>query len=94
MTDRAPGLGRRLGRVFLLQATLISLAAIIGVYAAGTTIEEVLIRRALEEEADPFLRHDSPRSPHFPVPVTSQPHRPFGNAHDKRKRRAGTATRH
>ena len=69
MTDRAPGLGRRLGRVFLLQATLISLAAIIGVYAAGTTIEEVLIRRALEEEADHFWRRFS-ASPHFPVPDT------------------------
>ena len=69
MTERAPGLGRRLGRVFLLQATLISLAAVIGVYAAGTTIEEVLIRRALEEEADHFWKRFS-ASAHFPVPDT------------------------
>jgi len=69
MTERAPGLGRRLGRVFLLQATLISLAAVIGVYAAETTIEEVLIRRALEEEARHFWRHFS-ASAHFPVPDT------------------------
>jgi len=69
MTERAPGLGRRLGRVFLLQATLISLAAVIGVYAAGTTIEEVLIRRALEEEAEHFWRHFS-ASAHFPAPHT------------------------
>ena len=69
MTERASGLGRRLGRVFLLQATLISLAAVIGVYATATTIEEVLIRRALEEEADHFWKR-SAASPHFPVPDT------------------------
>ncbi len=69
MTERAPGLGRRLGRVFLLQATLISLAAVIGVYAAGTTIEEVLIRRALEEEAEHFWERFS-ASAQFPVPDT------------------------
>ena len=69
MTEHAPGLGRRLGRVFLLQATLISLTAVIGVYAAGTTIEEVLIRRALEEEADHFWKRFS-ASALFPVPDT------------------------
>ena len=69
MSERAPGLGRRLGRVFLLQATLISLTAVIGVYAAATTIEEVLIRRALEEEADHFWKRYS-ASALFPVPDT------------------------
>ena len=69
MADRAAGLGRRLGRVFLLQAAFISLAAVIGVYAAATTIEEVLIRRALEEEADHFWRRFA-AAPHFPVPDT------------------------
>ena len=69
MTERGAGLGRRLGRVFLVQAALISLAAVIGVYAAATTIEEVLIRRALEEEAEHFWRRFA-GSPRFPVPDT------------------------
>ena len=69
MRDRAGGLGRRLGRVFLLQAALISAAAVIGVYAAATTIEEVLIRRALEEEASYFWKRHAGSS-EFPVPDT------------------------
>ncbi len=63
------GLGRRLGLVFLLQAAFISLAAIIGVYAAALTIEEVLIRRALEEEAIWFWERFA-RSSDFPLPDT------------------------
>ena len=68
-SERAGGLGRRLGRVFLLQAAFISAAAVIGVYAAATTIEEVLIRRALEEEAAYFWRRFA-GSTEFPVPDT------------------------
>ncbi|WP_025770723.1 sensor histidine kinase [Thioalkalivibrio sp. HK1] len=63
------GLGRRLGLVFLLQAAFISLAAMIGVYAAALTIEEVLIRRALEEEAIWFWERFA-RSNDFPLPDT------------------------
>lgn len=63
------GLGRRLGFVFLLQAVFISLAAMIGVYAAALTIEEVLIRRALEEEAIWFWERFA-RSSDFPLPDT------------------------
>lgn len=63
------GLRRRLGRAFLLQAALISFAAVIGVYAAGFAIEEVLIKRALEEEARYFWeRFDANRE--FPLPDT------------------------
>jgi signal transduction histidine kinase len=63
------GLRQRLGRAFLLQAVLISVAAIIGVYAAAFTIEEVLVKRALEEEATHFWdRYD--RSAEFPLPDT------------------------
>ena len=68
-SKRARGLGRRLGRVFLLQAALISAAAVIGVYAAATTIKEVLIRRALEGEAAYFWQRFA-GSPEFPVPDT------------------------
>ena len=69
MNERSAGLGRRLGRVFLLQAAFISAAAVIGVYAAATTIEEVLIRRALEEEAAHFWSRFA-ALPRFPAPDT------------------------
>lgn len=63
------GLRQRLGRAFLLQAALISMVAVIGVYAAGFAIEEVLIKRALEEEARYFWkRFDA--DPGFPLPDT------------------------
>lgn len=68
-SERAGGLGGRLGRVFLLQATLISVAAVIGVYAAATSIEEVLVRRALKEEAAHFWQRFA-GSAEFPVPDT------------------------
>ena len=69
MAERAVGLGRRVGRVFVLQAAFISAAAVIGVYAAAATIEEVLIRRALEEEAAHFWRRFA-ASAQFPAPDT------------------------
>ena len=63
------GLRQRLGRAFLLQAVLISVAAIIGVYAAAFAIEEVLIKRALKEEASYFWdRYE--KEPIFPLPDT------------------------
>ena len=69
MNKRPAELGRRVGRVFLLQAAFISAAAVIGVYAAATTIEEVLIRRALEEEAEHFWQRFA-ASAQFPAPDT------------------------
>ncbi len=63
------GLRRSLGRAFLLQAVFISIAAVIGVYVAGFTIEEVLIERALEEEAAYFWRHHT-EDASFPLPDT------------------------
>jgi signal transduction histidine kinase len=67
--DNRRGLRQRLGRAFLLQAVLISIAAVIGVYAAAFTIEEVLVKRALEEEATYFWdRYD--RNADFPIPDT------------------------
>ncbi|MGI9334388.1 MAG: sensor histidine kinase, partial [Gammaproteobacteria bacterium] len=63
------GLGWRLGRAFLLQAAAISVTAVVGVWAAAFTIEEVLIKRALEQEAAHHwaLRE---RHPQFPAPDT------------------------
>ena len=45
------GLGHRLWQVFLIQALLISLAALLGVFAARYILGDVLIRAALENEA-------------------------------------------
>jgi len=46
------GLTRRLGRELLLQAVYISLAVGVGVFVAATLIEDVLIKQALEGEAE------------------------------------------
>ena len=54
MPSSRPGLGRRLGRAFVLQALLIGAAAGIGVYAAAFAIEELLVKQALVQEADYF----------------------------------------
>ncbi len=63
------GIQQRLVRAFLLQALLISLTAIIGVYVAGMMIKDVLITRALEEEADYYWQLHT-RDPSFPLPDT------------------------
>ncbi|MDH3317792.1 MAG: HAMP domain-containing histidine kinase [Gammaproteobacteria bacterium] len=66
---RKVGLGERFGRAFLIQAILIALAAILGVYAAAFAIEEILIKQALREEADYFWEKRQ-ANPVFPLPDT------------------------
>ncbi|MFW2438430.1 MAG: sensor histidine kinase [Arenicellales bacterium] len=63
------GIQQRLVRAFLLQALLISLTAVIGVYAAGSMIKDVLISQALEEEANYYWDLHG-RDPKFPLPDT------------------------
>lgn len=46
------GLGKRLSRGFLLQAIYISIAALVGVFAAALLTEDVLTKQALRGEAD------------------------------------------
>ncbi len=62
-------LKHRLGRAFLLQATFISIAAVVGVYAAGLLLEDVLIRQALKDEAVYFWKHKASIAD-FPPPDT------------------------
>lgn len=50
------GLTGKLARLFLIQVLAISLATLIGVYAAAQVLEKVLIREALEGEANHFWR--------------------------------------
>ncbi len=54
--DRPGGIRRKIRAVFFLQLAAISLATLIGVYGAGVVIEDHLIRRALEEEAQYALQ--------------------------------------
>jgi signal transduction histidine kinase len=54
---------------FLVQAILIALAAILGVYAAAFSIEELLIKQALREEANYFWKKRQ-ADPAFPLPDT------------------------
>lgn len=63
------GIQQRLVRAFLLQALLISITAVIGVYAAGIMIREVLVTRALQEEANYFW-DQRVRNPAFTLPHT------------------------
>ena len=63
------GLGQKLWRVFLLQAALISLAAILGVYAARFILGDVLIKQALRDEAD-FFWQQYAQNERFPRPRT------------------------
>ena len=50
------GVGHRLVRAFVLQAVFISLTALLGVLAARFVLQDVLIRKALEEEAGYYLQ--------------------------------------
>lgn len=64
------GLNTRLVRVFILQVLAISVATVLGVYAAALVVEKVLVQEALNGEAEHFwslYKHD--RS--FPLPNTN-----------------------
>ncbi len=67
MTD--VGIRRKLRKAFLLQAVLISVVAVLGVFAAGAIMEEVLVRRALRAEADYFWQKRK-QDAGFPLPDT------------------------
>src|SRR3954468_19526294 len=49
------GLRRKIWVAFMLQMTAISFAAVLGVYAAATVIEDVLVKRVLQRDTDYFL---------------------------------------
>lgn len=59
----------KLVKVFLIQIALISLVTLAGVYAAKTTLEDILVRAALEGEAKHFWQMRE-RDPDFPLPST------------------------
>jgi len=59
----------KLIKVFLIQVALISLVTIAGIYAAKTTVEDILVREALEGEAKHFWSMRE-QQPDFPLPNT------------------------
>jgi signal transduction histidine kinase len=75
------GIGARLGRAFLLQATFISVATVVGVFVAGLLLERVLIREALRDEAAHFWEQRATR-PDFPLPSTRNLTGYMGNVPD------------
>ena len=64
------GIRRKIWTVYVLQVAAISLATILGVYAAATVLEDVLIRHALVGEADFFWKRVE-HNAQAPVPVTN-----------------------
>lgn len=63
------GVGHRLVRAFVIQAVFISLTALLGVLAARFVLQDVLIRKALEDEAGYYLQQLT-TSPGAPLPQT------------------------
>jgi signal transduction histidine kinase len=51
----ASGLRRKIRVAFILQMTAISFAAVLGVYAAATIVEDVLVRRILLHDAEYYV---------------------------------------
>ncbi len=67
--DSDSGIRAWLGRAFLLQAVLISAAAVIGVFLASAVLEGVLIRAALQDEMAHFWQKRD-ADPAFQLPNT------------------------
>jgi len=63
------GLRRKIWVAFILQMIAISFAAVLGVYAAATVIEDVLVKRILKHDADYFLDLAA-KDPSTPPPNT------------------------
>jgi len=64
------GIRAKLVRVFVLQIMAISMATVLGVYAAAFVVEQVLVREALNGEAEHFWSHYD-KDPSFPLPNTN-----------------------
>ena len=66
---KASGIGHRLWQAFILQALLISVAALAGVYAARYVLGDILIKTALENEASHYWgRYE--KNEHASLPAT------------------------
>ena len=64
------GINTQLVRVFVLQILAISVATVLGVFAAGLIAERVLVKEALNGEAEHFWAHYD-KDGNFPLPNTN-----------------------
>lgn len=64
------GLNTKLVRVFVLQVLAISMATVLGVYGAALVVEQVLVKEALNGEAEHFWEHYK-NDKTFPLPNTN-----------------------
>lgn len=69
MAKPKTNLRAKLIKVFLIQVVLISLVTIAGIYAAKTTVEDILVREALQGEAEHFWQLRQQQD-NFPLPNT------------------------
>lgn len=69
MAKTRTNLHAKLTKVFLIQILLISIVTIAGIYAAKTTVEDILVREALQGEAEHFWQLRE-QQPDFPLPNT------------------------
>ncbi len=67
------GLNTKLVRVFVLQVLAISVATIMGVFGAALVVENVLVKEALNGEAEHFWENYK-NDPSFPLPNTNNLH--------------------
>jgi signal transduction histidine kinase len=63
------GLINKINRAFLLQAALISVAALLSVFFASIVLEQILIKQAIKQEAEYFWRNYK-QNQIFPLPNT------------------------
>lgn len=69
MTSSAAGLRKKFWRAFVLQIALISVTVILGIYATRYVLGDILLERALQDEAEFFWQHYR-EDPDFPRPDT------------------------
>ena len=66
---KTSGLISKINRAFLLQGMLISIAAVLSIFFAKLVIDEILIKSAIEQEADYFWQNHQ-QDPDFSLPDT------------------------
>ena len=64
------GILSKLRRAFLVQAVFISIAVLLGVFIASMVIDEILIKSAIQQEAD-YYWQEKKLNPDFNLPNTS-----------------------
>ena len=69
MKTLKPGIAHRFGRAVAIQLTLVAVAAVLGTWGAGWVMKELLVKQALETEANYFWKSRK-QNPDFNLPDT------------------------